>query len=495
MPINRDLNILLMEIGLILQTKKLMVGCRCNRIQKPTFERSMEMNKNDMIQHMITYVGGKDNINNVWHCMTRLRFDLHDDTKVNKEELEKLEAVMGVHFTKDQLQVVIGTTVDQYYQILLQVLGMDKKETVVSEAAETKKGWIAWFMDVFSGVFGPIVPAIAGAGMIKGIISGFTALNLLNGASDTVRIIDMLASGVFTFLPFFCAVSAAKKFKTNEYIAAALAATLLFPTMVDAAKLGEISQFLFFDIIPVPVFNYQGSVFPIIMAVFALSHIYRIVDKHMPDVLKTVVTPTLALFITGFLTLTVIGPLGIYVGKGLALAVDSLYSISSILGGFVFGAIRPVSILFGIHHAFTPIALENFATKGYDMLMPTMFIANISIIGATSAIYFKKGISKKEKSIIASAAISGVLGITEPALFGVLTKYKKGLIACSIGAAVASAVISFFGVYLYGYILSSFFSIPAYVGPTMPFAILGWIIAFGLSFALSYIFVVKDKKN
>lgn len=349
-------------------------------------------------------------------------------------------------------------------------------------------------MDMVSGVFGPIVPAIAGAGMIKGLMGGLVALGVVSNATDTYKIIDMLASGVFTFLPFFIAASAAKKFKTNQYLAIAIAATLMYPTMVDAAKAGEISNFMFAGILPIPVFNYSGSVIPIIFGVFALSYIYKWVDNIVPEAARTVITPTITLFISGFFALTVIGPAGIYIGKGLAWMLDVLFGISPIFAGVVMGLIRPASILVGMHHAMTPIALENFATKGYDMLMPMMFIANLSIVGAAAGCYFKEK-SQKERSIVLSSVLSGILGITEPALFGVLTKYKKGFLAATIGSCVGSAFIGAFGVRLYGYITSSIFSIPAYIGPYFIYAAIGWIIAFGLSFVLSYLFVVKMDRS
>ncbi len=182
--------------------------------------------------------------------------------------------------------------------------------------------------------------------------------------------------------------------------------------------------------------------------------------------------------------------IGIYCGKGLAWVIGSLFAVSPTLAGIVMGAIRPVSILVGMHHAMTPIALENFATLGYDQLMPMMFIANLSIVGAAAACYFKAG-DQQEKQIVGSSVISGILGITEPALFGVLTKYKKAFVAATIGSTVGSAFIGTFGVRLFGYITSSVFSIPAYIGPWFGYAAIGWIMAFGVSFALSYVFVVK----
>ncbi|MGT2785159.1 PTS transporter subunit EIIC [Streptococcus merionis] len=450
------------------------------------------MSKKDVLNTIIANVGGKGNILNVWHCMTRLRFSLKNYSLINTENIEQLDGVIGINRKEDQFQIVIGTNVDEYYTELTDILGIAQQPQVPEDDIPEKKSFISWFMDVVSGVFGPIVPAIAGAGMLKGIISGLVALELINGQSDTVLVIDMIASGVFTFLPFFTAVSAAKKFKTNEYLAVALAAALMFPTMVDAAKAGEITNFYPFGFIPVRVFNYSGSIIPIILSVLALSYIYRWVDSKIPKYMRAVVTPFLALFITGFLSLTIIGPAGVYLGKGLAWIIDGLFNISPIFAGIIVGAIRPIAILTGMHHAMTPIALENFATKGWDMLMPMMFVANLSITGATLAIYFKKNQTENEKQIAFSAVVSGFLGITEPALFGVLTKHKKSFIAATLGSTIGSALIGLFGVKLYGYILSSVFSIPAYIGPHFVYAIICWIVAFVSSFFLSYYFVMKE---
>lgn len=449
------------------------------------------MKHEQSVHEIIENVGGEHNINNAWHCMTRLRFDLKDVTKVNYEALEKVSGVMGTKFQSDQLQVVIGTNVTEYYTTLASVLKIEA-EAETSSPSE-KKGIVSLFMDTVSGVFGPIVPAIAGAGMIKGLMAGLVALNVISNTTPTFLVIDMLASGVFTFLPFFVAASAARIFKTNMYLAIAIAATLQFPTMTAAVAAGDISKFLLFGLVPVPVFNYAGTVIPIIFSVLALSYIFKWVDAVLPEVLRTVFTPTISLFLAGLLALTVIGPIGIHAGNLLADGVSWLFSISPILAGVIVGAIRPIAILTGLHHAMTPIALQNFANQGYDMLMPMMFMANMAITGATAAMYFKAS-DKQEKSIIVSAAVSGLLGITEPALFGVLTKYKKAFVAATIGSSLASALIAAFGVRIYGYILSSIFSLPAYIGQYFIFAVLGIIMAIGVSFMIAYIFVPKTEK-
>lgn len=455
------------------------------------------MKHHDVAKRIIENVGGKDNIQNVWHCMTRLRFKLKNYDIVDHDALLKEQAVVGTNHKNEQLQVVIGTNVTEYYETVASLLGMDTEESSAdagsNEPAE-RKGLISTFMDIVSGVFGPIVPAIAGAGMIMGLMSGLSALNIISNESHTYIVIDMISKGVFTFLPFFVAASAARIFKTNQYLAIAIAASLQVPAMTNAVAEGVIDQFNLFGFLPVPVFSYAGTVIPIIIAIWALSHIHRFIDKVLPEVLRTVFTPTLSLFVAGILTLVVIGPAGIYLGNWLAAGVEWLFGVSPILAGIVVGGIRPIAVFTGLHHAMTPIALQNFANQGYDMLMPMMFMANMAITGATAAMYVKLN-TKEEKSIALSAVVSGFLGITEPALFGILTKNAKAFIAATIGSSIASAFISFFGVRIYGYILSSVFSLPAYVGEYFIFIIIGMIIALSVSFAITYMLVPKTTET
>ena len=456
------------------------------------------MGTQEAITRIIRLVGGADNINNVWHCMTRLRFDLVDDNKVDQGEIKKIPGVLGAQLQSDQFQVIIGPQVNSWYQQMQAMLGTPSATPGDSTAAgKGRKSLVSLFMDTVSGVFGPIVPAIAGAGMIKGLLAGLVALNVVSAKSDTVVVIDLIASGVFYFLPFFLAVSAAKIFKTNEYLAAAVAACLMYPSLIEAAKNlaagspDAVSAFWLLNAIPVSVFNYASSVIPVIFSILALSYIHRWVDSFMPEVLKTVFTPTLTLFLAALAALVVIGPIGIYLGKGLALFIEGLFSISASFAGLVVGAIRPVAILTGMHHAMTPIALQNFSDRGYDMLMPMMFMANMAIAGSTFAIW-RLSKSRQDKTVTLSAGVSALLGITEPALFGVLTRYKKAFIAATVASSLASAFIAFFGVRLYGYILSSIFSLPAYIGPYLIFALLGVAIALVLSFVLTTVLVGKE---
>ncbi|MEQ9742878.1 PTS transporter subunit EIIC [Pectobacterium actinidiae] len=461
------------------------------------------MGKNAVIQSIIKLVGGNENINKAWHCMTRLRFDLIDESKVQTEAIKSLPGILGAQHQSEQFQIIIGPQVNEYYELLtaqLSPTALSSTTPSQPDVQKQKKGLISLFMDTVSGVFGPIVPAIAGAGMIKGLLAGLIAMKVISAKTDTVIVLDLIASGVFYFLPFFLAVSAAKIFKTNEYLAAAVAACLMYPSLMEAAKAlaskspDAVSAFYFMGVLPISVFNYAASVIPVIFSVLALSYIHRWVDRIMPSVLKTVFTPTLTLFIAALVSLTVIGPFGIYLGKLLALFIQSLFDLSAVFAGFVVGAIRPVAILTGMHHAMTPIALQNFSDQGFDMLMPMMCMANMAIAGATFAIYFHAK-NRQDKSVVLSAGVSALLGITEPALFGVLTKYKKAFIAATVASSIASAFIAYFGVRLYGYILSSIFSLPAYIGPYFSYAVSGMAIAIVLSFTLTYILVVRASRQ
>jgi PTS system beta-glucosides-specific IIC component len=449
---------------------------------------------------LINALGGIENINHTTHCMTRLRFNLKDELLVDEDKLKAIKGVKGTVLSGGQTQVIIGVEVEKWFK----ALPTTGNKNEVNEVDNLAKGKIfQGIMRIVAGIFGPIVPAIAGSGMLMGILSGLIATNVVSADSDTVFFFRSISVAVFFSLPMLVAFSAAKIFRVNEYVALAIAAAMLSPKFIaKAALLKEANlapELNIFGAIPVELLNYGGAIVPTILAVWLLSKVTPFVDRAIPSAAKPVLTPLVAFTVTATLTLSFVGPLGIWLSNGAGLIVTTLLEVSPTLTGFVFGFTRPITIVFGIHHSMTPISLNNFALYGKDLLMPIMCLGNLAIAGATLAIWHKQKqvVSKEQSSITAGSGVTAILGITEPALFGVLTKYTRALLMASLAAGIVGAISVSIDTHLTSYILSSVFSLPAYLsGGTQNFvqAVLGVCGVFALSFALTYVFVKLDDK-
>ena len=441
----------------------------------------------DMAVAIVELVGGKDNIRSFAHCMTRLRMNLKDKGLVKMEELEKVSGVMKVQWMNDQLQVVIGPQVSSVYPQVQEIVG-DGAEDVggVEDAAhDQKQGVVSRLLSVLNGIFVPVIPAIAGAGMLKAIIALLKTMGLVDVDSYTFQLFNMAADCVFYFLPFFLAVSSAKIFKTNTTLAVALAAALLHPTLLDLAKAGEVSSVAFFGL-PVRVVNYTYSVVPIVLGVWILSYVYRFVDDHMPNVMKVIFTPTVVLLVMVPLELIVLGPIGSYAGQLLTNAMTWLFSVNGFLAGFVMSLIRPITVMTGMHQGFTPVIFQNLAELGYDFLLPTMFMSTMAQFGATAAMYFKTK-DPEEKSLVFSASFSAIMGITEPALYGVLIKHKKAFFAACLGGALGGGFISATGFHLLSFASSSIVSLPLYFASNVPNTLIAMAISIVSSFVIAFV--------
>ncbi len=466
-----------------------------NNTMAPTKSVHNHSEMSEHLQLLIKALGGQENIVNITHCMTRLRFKLVKDELANKSELEKIKGVKGVVLSQGQTQVVIGVDVEKWYNELSGISQVDE----VSEIENRKLFQNA--MRVVAGIFGPVVPAIAGAGMLMGLLSGLIATNVISESSDTVFFFRSISVAVFFFLPMLVSFSSAKVFKVNEYLALAVASAMLAPKLIDKAAMlkaaGSSPELNVFGIVPIELMGYGGAIVPAILAVWVLSKITPLVDRLVPSSAKPVITPLLAFAVTSTVVLSFVAPAGMWLSNGAGWVVSSLLEISPTLTGFVFGLTRPITIVFGIHHSMTPISLNNFALYGKDLLMPIMCLGNMAIAGATVAVWYKqrKHSSKEQSSITVSSGITAILGITEPALFGVLTKYTKALLAASVAAGVFGAISATIDTHLTTYILSSIFSVPAYLaGGLQNFiqAIFGIVGVFVLSFILTSI-VVKTE--
>lgn len=454
------------------------------------------------VTQLIAAVGGNQNIEHITHCMTRLRFRLIDETLADKNTLITIEGVKGVVVTQGRVQVIIGIEVEKWFNALSGTSSAAGKKT--RPLRKQSAGQLFQnAMHIIAGIFIPIVPAIAGSGMLMGLLSGLIATHVISETSDTVFFFRSISVAVFFFLPMLVAFSAARVFRVNEYIALAVAAAMMAPKLLDkAAELhaaGHVSELSVFGFVPVELLNYGGAIVPAILAIWVLSKITPFVDKFVPSSAKPIFTPLLAFTVSSTIVLSFVAPAGIWLSNGAGWVVSSLLDISPTLTGFIFGLTRPITIVFGIHHSMTPISLNNFSLYGKDLLMPIMCLGNMSIAGATVAIWYKqrKRISKAQSSITLGSGVTAILGITEPALFGVLTKYIKALVMASIAAGIFGAISATLDTHLTNYILSSVLSLPAYLaGGTQNFiqAALSICGVFILSFILTIIFVQTDNK-
>ncbi len=446
------------------------------------------MANKEMAAKIVELVGGADNISRVVHCMTRLRFNLKNNEKIQMKELEALEGVLGAQIKNKQLQVIIGPQVGGLYR---EVEALTEEKGKEQTDDEEKKTVLNRVLDVLNGIFVPVIPAIAGAGMLKAMIALLKAAGLVDVDSYTFQLFNMMADCVFYFLPFFLAASSARIFKTNVILAIALAALLLHPTFLDLAVAGDIRSVTFFGL-PVRIVNYTYSVIPIVLSVWLLSYVYKYVDKYMPDIMKVIFTPTVVLLIMAPLELIVIGPLGSYAGALLTGFITYLFSVNSFAAGFVMSFIRPITVLTGMHQGFTPVVFQNLAQLGYDMLLPTMFMSTMAQFGATAAMYFRVR-SRQKKSLIISASFSAIMGITEPALYGVLIRYKKAFFAACLGGALGGGFISMTGFHLLSFASSSIVSLPLYFQSNVANVLIAIVISIASAFALTLVLEKTDE--
>ncbi|MGC7134469.1 beta-glucoside-specific PTS transporter subunit IIABC [Listeria ivanovii] len=452
------------------------------------------MNNQELAKAILALVGGEKNVSEVMHCYTRLRFHLNKIDLADKDKIEELPGVISVQIQSGQFQVVIGNKVSKVYKELIKLGNFKQGESAEIESDKKKGNIIGRFFEVISTIFTPIIPAIAGAGMLKGLLGLVTAFGWVEPTSGVITMLQIVSDCVFYFLPFFLAVSAARIFKTNEFIAVAVAGGMMYPIIIDGAKAiangGPTGSDLFG--LPVPFINYSSTVIPIILAVWILSYVYRWVDRWMPSSLGIVFTPTIVLMIIIPVQLIVIGPLGSYLGVWLAEGVTWLFAHGGILAGGLLGATRPLLVMVGMHYGLMPIAIQNIAVLGYDYLMPVFLMANMGQAAAALAVFLKTK-NKDLKAIAALSTIAGFLGITEPAMYGVNLKLKKPFIAGLIGSGIGGAFVTGCGVTGNAIVLPGLVSLPVFMGPKFIFLIIGMLLTITITIALTFFLKFDDK--
>lgn len=448
---------------------------------------------------ILTNVGGKENVKSVTHCFTRLRFVLKDESKAKKDVVEHLEGVISVVVAGGQFQVVCGAKVTKIYDAILPLIG----ELEGGASTGENKGGFNFVLQKISEIFTPIVPAIAAAGLIKGLLAACSRLPAFEAftATSTYTLLNTASNIIFYFMPIFLAYTSAKALKCNQVIAMVLGAFLCHPT-IDALIQDVATPSTIFGL-PVikkaftigestKVFSYTESVIPIILAVIVLCYLERFLKKVIPEILQIILVPGLSLIVMVPVMLVVVGPVGIYVGYVIQWLYQALYSFSPLLGGIIVGGLWGVCVIFGAHRALLPIGLNDVAISGTNTLMCFAGSANFAQAGAALGVMFKTK-SAETKQVAGAASLSAFLvGITEPAIYGCNLRLKKPMICAVIAGAAGGAIMGIGNAVNTGFANNGILTIMSYYGEGTSFPrflayLIGIAVAFFGAAVLTYI--------
>lgn len=448
-------------------------------------------------------LGGKENLISAAHCATRLRLVIADNGKVNKGNLENTDGVKGVFEAAGQLQIIIGTgTVNKVYDEFIALAGISAaSKDEVKQAAAAKGNIFQRVIKTLGDVFVPIIPAIVAGGLIMGIME---ALNFManrgiisiNQSGYLFQIINMLSNAAFTFLPILIGYSATKVFGGNPYLGAVLAMFLIHPNLQNAYTVsteGVAQSFSIFGLYNVNMVGYQGHVIPIIMASLILATVEKKLHKIVPEIIDLFVTPLVSLLVSGLLTFTFIGPLFVMIENGVLWFVQWLITIPFGIGSFIMGGIYSTTVVGGVHHMYTVIDMGQIAQYGYTYWLPIASAANVAQGGACLAVAIKSR-KAKVKSVAFPSALSCMLGITEPAIFGVNIRFMKPFIFGSIGGAVGACLASIMHLGASATGVTGLFAVLLHLhAPVQYIIVIGSAAA--VAFILTWFFGYKDKDD
>lgn len=416
------------------------------------------MDYKSMAAEILKLVGGEKNVAEVTNCMTRLRFSLNDPKLADVDAIKKVKGVQGVVTKNGQFQVVIGTDVGNVCE---EIKKMGKFGGKAPAENTEKTGIVSMFFGTLTAIFQPVIPALAGSGMIKALLALLVALKLVDSASQTYQIFNAFGDALFYFLPFILAVSAAKRFNCSPYIAAVLAGVLLHPSFT-ALNTGDPVRL--FGFLPVTMVSYSGSVVPILLIVWVQSYIEKVANKYSPKAVKIFLAPMVTIIVTGIIAIVIAGPLGNLVGQVIAVGFNWLNEYAGWVIPFLMGAFCPFFVMTGMHYCFAPIQTIQYATLGYGTILgPGMLASNIAQ-GTAALIVGLRSKNKDLKQLGLSSGITGLMGITEPALYGVTLRLKRPLYAVMIGGGVAGLYAGITGIHTFSSTTAGIFALPVYIG-------------------------------
>lgn len=406
-------------------------------------------------ENIIKYVGGKENIQAVVHCMTRLRFTLKDRNKANTAALKDLDGVIDVVSNNVAYQIIIGTHVVDVYDELIDLLGISDNDK--EEVHKVKKNWIKAVLDVVSESMTPILEPIICAGLLAAFLSIISLTGLISPNSPTYQIFDALRVSVFYFLPILMAMSSAKRLSASPYLAVALAATILSESINGVKGLNLFG-------IPLPQITYANSFIPILLAVWFMGYVTKFVKRIVPNALQYFMTPLLIMLITLPATLLIFGPLGYYLGEGIIAFFNLLMKyVGSWFVMMLYSALQPFIVMLGAGNFIMPVVASLISANGYDPAFISSCTISDIAVGGSMLGYFLRTRNRKQKQLFGTVTLSAILGVTEPAIYGVFVKYRRPFIAVMIGGGLGGLFAGLTGVKAYS-IAWGLFGLPAYIG-------------------------------
>ena len=451
-------------------------------------------------QDILDHVGGSKNIASAAHCATRLRLVITDNKKVSKEALENIDGVKGVFEASGQLQIILGTgTVNKVFAEFIDIAGITaSSKAEAKEAAAEKQNWFMRAIKLLGDIFVPIIPAIVASGFLMGIMNSLDFMNSngflhINTHSSIYVFANLFSNIAYTFLQILIAFSAAKAFGANQYLGAVIGMIMIHPSLQNAYTVAtegvQQTQSVFFGLFKIDMVGYQGHVIPVIIAVWILAVIEKKLHKIVPEVLDLFVTPLVSVFVTGYLTLSIVGPIFVWAENAILGAIQWMLTLPLGIGSLIMGGLYAPTVVTGIHQMYTAIDIGQLAKYGVTYWLPLASAANVAQGAAALAVGIKSK-DKKIKSLALPSSLSAFMGITEPAIFGVNLRFFKPFIAGCIGGGCGALYASLVHLGAKGTGVTGIFGILLCLNQPLQYLI-EMVIAVGVAFVISFL-IYKD---
>ena len=451
-------------------------------------------------QDILDHVGGSKNIASAAHCATRLRLVIADNKKVSKEALENIDGVKGVFEASGQLQIILGTgTVNKVFAEFIDIAGITaSSKAEAKEAAAEKQNWFMRAIKLLGDIFVPIIPSIVASGFLMGIMNSLDFMNSngllhINTHSSIYVFANLFSNIAYTFLQILIAFSAAKAFGANQYLGAVIGMIMIHPSLQNAYTVAtegvQQTQSVFFGLFKIDMVGYQGHVIPVIIAVWILAVIEKKLHKIVPEVLDLFVTPLVSVFVTGYLTLSIVGPIFVWAENAILGAIQWMLTLPLGIGSLIMGGLYAPTVVTGIHQMYTAIDIGQLAKYGVTYWLPLASAANVAQGAAALAVGIKSK-DKKIKSLALPSSLSAFMGITEPAIFGVNLRFFKPFIAGCIGGGCGALYASLVHLGAKGTGVTGIFGILLCLNQPLQYLI-EMVIAVGVAFVISFL-IYKD---